>query len=210
MLALIDSQLGAVDPASRQSAAAEIVAALIAAAKAGKVKAITAEQDKHERRLAAAEAALEEERRQAERNEEIVQAILSAYPEVNPELAARFVRASVALMAPRNLTDVLRERLGLWQPVPPDESTLGTWRDMGLPGDPGPERLALPEPEPELPYRRPEPMIRPKTEPPTPAGGPEPAPQPEPPSPDPKQWILPGSFLGMGDLTVEIPDKWRQ
>jgi hypothetical protein len=81
MLALIDSQLGAVDPASRQSAAAEIVAALITAAKAGEVKAITAlierkhgkprtatEQLEHERRQAAAEAALEEERRQADRD----------------------------------------------------------------------------------------------------------------------------------------------
>ena len=152
MLALIDSQLGAVDPASRQSAAAEIVAALIAAAKAGEVKAITAEQDKHERRLAAAEAALEEERRQAERNEEIVQAILSAYPEVDPELAARFVRASVALMAPRNLTDVLRERLGLWQPVPPDESTLAhsgeTWACPVIPDRSG---WPCPSPSPNCP-----------------------------------------------------------
>lgn len=59
-------------------------------------------------------------------------------------------------------------------------------------------------------------QAQPDRPPPTPAGGPElapqppPAAQPEPPSPDPKQWILPGSFLGMGDLTVEIPDEWRQ
>jgi hypothetical protein len=219
MLALIDSQLGAVDPASRQSAAAEIVAALITAAKAGEVKAITAlierkhgkcrsatEQDVHERRLAAAEAALEEERRQAERIETGVRLVVSAHPEVSPELAGRYIRACIALMAPRDLADLLRERLGLWQPVPPDDAALAAlWRELGLPGEPGPgpepaepdpPGARPPEPEPEPP-----PMIRPRSDPPI---------EPEPVPPDPKQWFLPGEFLALGDLTVSIPDEWRQ
>jgi hypothetical protein len=235
MLALIDSQLGAVDPASRQSAAAEIVAALITAAKAGEVKAITAlierkhgkprtatEQFEHERRQAAAEAALEEERRQAERIETGVRLVVSAHPEVSPELAGRYVRACIALMAPRDLADLLRERLGLWQPVPPDDAALAAlWRELGLPGEPGPgpepaepdpqgarpppgptrsgEGLVeLPEPEPQP---EPPPMIRPRSDPPI---------EPEPVPPDPKQWFLPGEFLALGDLTVSIPDEWRQ
>ena len=190
MLALIDSQLGAVDPASRQSAAAEIVAALIAAAKAGEVKAIVhlldrkhgkartaEEQERYQARLITERDEAEEKRRRAERNEETVQAILSAYPEVDPELAARFVRASVALMAPRNLTDVLRERLGLWQPVPPDESTLGAlWREHGLPElaeravPPVPPRCSLVElPTPSGGPAEPDPVT-----PPTPASGPTP------------------------------------
>ena len=209
MLALIDSQLGAVDPASRQSAAAEIVAALITAAKAGEVKAITAlierkhgkprtatEQLEHERREAIRLERVEEERRQAERIETGVRLVLSAHPEVSPELAGRYIRACIALMAPRDLTDVLRERLGLWTPVPPDDAALGAlWRDMGLPGDPGPERPALPEPEPEPP-----PMIRPRSTPP-PEPGPELPPEPVRPA------HLDPRYVQHGDVWITIPEQ---
>jgi predicted small lipoprotein YifL len=48
-------------------------------------------------------------------------------------------------MEPANLTDILKDRLGLWKPDElTDDVMTRLWRELGLPGSPGPD----PEPPP--------------------------------------------------------------
>jgi hypothetical protein len=66
--------------------------------------------------------------------------VLTHHPEVGPELAEQFVRACLEAMEPTNLTDTLRDRLGMWKAEPLTDGTLcEIWHDLSLPGDPGPE-----------------------------------------------------------------------
>jgi hypothetical protein len=137
--------------------------------------------------------------------------VLEHHPEVAPELAERFVRACLEAMEPKDLTETLKDRLGFWTAEPLDDETLSRlWREHGLPElaelvepaglTPAPRCgfIELPAPEPE-PFVRPEPTIGPR---------PEPPPEPEPdPRPDPGQGVSPGLWLGMGDLTISIPDE---
>ena len=78
--------------------------------------------------------------------------VLEQYPDVSPDQAERYIHACLALQAPRTLSDELRRQLGLWNPPDLDDTTLASlWRDLGLPGVPGPEPTPQPRPRPPQP-----------------------------------------------------------
>lgn len=63
--------------------------------------------------------------------------------------AEKYVTACLDAIEPTSLTGILRERLGFAEPSLNDETVKRLWRELGLPGDPGPASDPEPEPKPK-------------------------------------------------------------